>query len=450
MGHTVDQENEDQGTAVPTGRVARLLRFGGMASGIAGGVAAGGVRALASGRRPDLAQLLLTPANTLRLTDGLSHLRGAALKLGQMLSMDSGVVLPEELTVILARMRDDARHMPPKQLQAVLNTEWGSGWYGRFARFDVRPFAAASIGQVHRAVLPDGTDLAIKVQYPGVRDSIDSDVDNVATLLRLPGLMPRGMDLSPLLTEAKRQLYAEADYLAEAGHLTRFGALLAGSETFVLPGLHAELSTPQVLAMRYIDSVPLDTLTDAPQAERDRVAAALIDLVLRELFVFGAMQTDPNLANYRYDPATGRIVLLDFGAVQPVAPALAADFRALARVALAGGAEETRAAMLRIGYFGPSTAPQHQDLIRAMFDVAMGPVRQAGPFDFGTSDLLARLRDMGMAIGSERELAHVPPAATLFLHRKIGGMYLMAAKLRARVALRPMVERYCLETGDQP
>ena len=439
----MSDDNDSNGAAVPTGRAARLWHFGGMASGIAGSVAAGGLRALAGGKRPDLAQLLLTPANTLRLTDGLSHLRGAALKLGQMLSMDTGVVLPAELTAILSRMRDDARHMPPKQLQTVLNAEWGPGWYSRFARFDVRPFAAASIGQVHRAVLPDGTDLAIKVQYPGVRASIDSDVDNMAILLRLPGLMPRGMDLSPLLTEAKRQLHAEADYLAEAQHLSRFAALLNRSDMFAVPKVHDGLCTPQVLAMGYMDSAPLDSLVDAPQALRDRVATALIDLVLRELFVFGAMQTDPNLANYRYDPKSGRIVLLDFGAVQPIAPTLATDFRALARVALDGGAGATRQAMLRIGYFAEDTAPHHQTLIQSMFDTAMGPLRQDTPFDFGTSNLLDRLRDMGLAIGNDRELAHVPPAATLFLHRKIGGMYLLAAKLRARVALRPMVEGYC-------
>ena len=439
------QDDSDDGAAVPTSRAARLLRFGGMASGIAGSVAVVGLRALASGKRPDLAQLLLTPANTWRLTDGLSNLRGAALKLGQMLSMDIGLVLPDELTLILGRLRDDARHMPPKQLQTVLDAEWGTDWYGRFARFDVRPFAAASIGQVHRAVTRDGQDLAIKVQYPGVRASIDSDLDNVATLMRVPGLLPRGVDISPLLIEAKRQLHAEADYLAEAQHLARFGALLEGSDIFALPTLHADLCTPQVLAMSFMESAPLDSLVDAPQPVRDRVAAALIDLVLRELFVFGAMQTDPNLANYRHDPRTGRIVLLDFGAVQPIAPELVADFRALARVALDGGAAETREAMLRIGYFGPATARHHQDLIMSMFNAAMAPLRQETPFDFGSSDLLERLRDMGRSIGNDREIAHVPPAATLFLHRKIGGMYLMAARLRARIALRPIVEAYCGE-----
>lgn len=438
----MQRDDDSTGAMVPTGRMARMLRMGGIASGIAGGVAAGGLKALAQGKRPDLASLLMTPANGLRVTQGLSHLRGAALKLGQMLSMDSGAVLPEELTAILARMRDDAQPMPPKQLQAVLNAEWGAGWYGRFQRFDVRPFAAASIGQVHRAVLPSGRMLAIKVQYPGVRDSIDNDVDNMASLMRLPGLLPRGMDLAPLMAEAKRQLHGEADYLAEAQHLAQFRALLDESADFVLPELEPDLCTPQVLAMSYVESAPLESLTTAPQATRDRVACALINLVLRELFEFGAMQTDPNLANYRYDPKTGRIVLLDFGAVQPIAPALAADFRDLLAAALDGTPETISAAMLRIGYFAETTAPHHQDLIQSLFDMAMEPVRQSAPFDFGQSDLLERLRDRGLALGSERDLAHVPPAATLFLHRKIAGTYLMAAKLCARVALRPMVKRY--------
>ena len=437
------KEDPKRSAAVPTGRSSRLFHMGGVVAAIAGGVVAGGLRQLASGQRPDLPNLLLTPSNALRLTSGLSHLRGAALKLGQMLSMDTGLVLSPQISQIFASLRDDAKPMPPKQLQTVLNAQWGPGWLKQFRRFDVRPFAAASIGQVHRAQTLDGQDLAIKVQYPGVRDSIDSDVDNIATLMRLPGLVPSGMDLQPLLAEAKRQLHAEADYQAEANHLAQFGSLLAGSDMFLVPDLHPALCTSQVLAMHYVDSAPLDSLSHAPQALRDKVAAALIDLVLREIFVFGAMQTDPNWANYRYCPQSGRIVLLDFGAVQTIAPSLAADFRALAQVALDGEPKATRDAMLRIGYFGPTTAPHHQTLIQSMFDLAMGPLRQATPFDFGQSDVLERLRDRGLAIGSERDLAHVPPAATLFLHRKIGGMYLMAAKLRARVALRPMVETYC-------
>ena len=429
--------------SVPTGRASRLFHMGSVVAGIAGGVVAGGLRDLAIGKRPALPDLVLTPSNALRLTQGLSHMRGAALKLGQMLSMDTGLVLSPQLTAILASLRDDAKPMPPKQLQGVLNAEWGEGWMKKFRQFDVRPFAAASIGQVHRAETHDGRILAIKVQYPGIRASINSDVDNIAALLRLPGLLPRGMDIAPLLAAAKQQLHEEADYTAEASHLLRFGALLAGSDVFAVPDLHPDLSTGQVLAMTYMQSEPVDTLTTATQAVRDRAACALIGLVLQELFTFRAMQTDPNLANYRIEPATGRIVLLDFGAVRSIATEVSASFRALLIAGLADDADQIRGAMLQIGYFGTDTAPHHQVLIQRLFQAAMVPLRQETPHDFGQSDLLERLRDMGMVLGTDRDLMHVPPAETLFLHRKIGGTYLLATKLRARVGLRGLVEKYC-------
>jgi len=157
-----------------------------------------GARRMARGERPQLSDLVLTPANAMRVTEQLSRLRGAAMKLGQMLSLDAGDMLPAELTAILARLRDSAHHMPPAQLQKVLAAQWGADWRRRFVHFDPRPLAAASIGQVHRARLPDGRELAIKVQYPGVAESIDADVDNVATLLRLSNLLPASLDIAPL------------------------------------------------------------------------------------------------------------------------------------------------------------------------------------------------------------------------------------------------------------
>lgn len=430
-------------TPVPQGRLPRLLRMGGLTSGVLGSAVAAGIGQVARGQRASLAGAFLTPSVAARLARDLGQMRGAAMKLGQMLSMDPGLVLPPEMTALLSALRADAPPMPPKQLQTVLDAEWGAGWYGRFARFDVRPFAAASIGQVHRAVTKDGRALAVKVQYPGVRASIDSDLANIETIFRLPGLLPRGMDLAPMLAEARRQLHQEADYQTEVQNLTAFRTLLAGDGRYLLPEVAAEISTPQVLAMTYLDSQPIDALVAAPQEARDRVAAALIDLCLHELFTFGRMQTDPNLANYRYCPASGRVVLLDFGAVMPIGPGMRDDFRALLRAALGDDPGATRAALLGIGYFDAKTAPEHQDLIQRMFVTAMGPLRQAAPFDFGTSPLLETLRDMGMAMAMDRDLSHVPPPATMFLHRKIGGIYLLATKLRARIALRPMVERFC-------
>lgn len=369
-------------------------------------------------------------------------MRGAALKLGQMLSMDTGVVLPPELNALLAGMRDGAVSMPPRQLREVLDREWGQGWYRLFAHFDVRPFAAASIGQVHRARTHDGRELAIKVQYPGVRDSINSDIDNLATLLKLSRVIPKDLSLDSLLSEAKAQLHAEADYTQEAQNLMTFKGLIQGSDTFVTPELVPELCTAHVLAMTYLDSEPLEALQRAPQKQRDQMASALIDLVLRELFIFGTMQTDPNFANYRYLPGSGRIALLDFGAVKSFDSQLQRNFQALARTAFSEDAMQIRTAMLEIGYFSEETPEKMQRIFVEMFDMAMEPIRQTEPYDFQRSDLMNRLRDRGLQIGTEREIMHVPPADTLFLHRKIGGTYLMATMLGARVTLRPLVEKY--------
>ena len=221
--------------AIPSSRAARLGTFGRLAGGVAGGMLGEGARRLARGERPRMRDLLLTPGNVGRLADRLSHLRGAAMKLGQMISMDAGDMLPAELTAILAQLRSQAYRMPPQQLRSVLDAEWGPDWRRRFARFNATPIAAASIGQVHRAALPDGREVAIKVQYPGIRESIDSDVDNVATLLRVSGVLPRELDLAPLLGDAKRQLHEEADYEREAAQMTRFADWLDGHPDYIVP-----------------------------------------------------------------------------------------------------------------------------------------------------------------------------------------------------------------------
>ena len=217
--------------AVPASRIARIGSFGRLVSGVAGGMAAEGARRLANGEGINPRDLILTPGNVTRMTDRLSHMRGAAMKMGQMISMDAGDFLPEELSNILARLRDQANFMPTKQLDQVLRKEWGSDWRRQFKWFNPRPIAAASIGQVHKAMTRDGQELAIKVQYPGVAKSIDSDVDNVATLLSITGLLPKGVDFKPLLDEAKRQLHTEADYNAEADMLERYKALVDDDDT---------------------------------------------------------------------------------------------------------------------------------------------------------------------------------------------------------------------------
>ncbi len=421
---------------VPGSSFARLVGLGGLVAGVGGRMVLGAAQQVASGQRPRLGDLLLTPANAVKVTAQLARMRGAALKVGQLMSMDSGDVLPPEFAAVLSRLRAEADHMPPHQLRGVLDRAWGKGWLSRFARFDVRPIASASIGQVHRAQTKDGRDLAIKVQYPGIRHSIDSDVANLSTLLRLSGLVPKALNLAPLMEEARAQLHEEADYQREGAQMARFGDLMSGNPAFLIPRLHPDRSGPDVLAMDFIDSQPIETLTAAPQAERNRVVALLIRLVLDEVFTFNLMQTDPNFANFRYVPKTGRVVLLDFGATRAFSPDLASQLRALMAADDRGA---IRDAAVRIGYFDATLAPAVQDKLLDIMQLAMQPLRSAEPFDFAKTDLLHRLRDLGFSLGMEREFAHVPPADILFLHRKVGGLFLLAQKLGACLPLAPLL-----------
>jgi predicted unusual protein kinase regulating ubiquinone biosynthesis (AarF/ABC1/UbiB family) len=427
------------GRKVPAGRVARLGAFGRLAGGVAGSALTGAARKLAIGERPRAADLLLTPANATRVAEQLAQLRGAAMKLGQMVSMDAGDLLPPELSAILARLRDSAHHMPPRQLDEVLAREWGRDWRRRFAHFQAHPVAAASIGQVHRARLPDGRELAVKVQYPGVAESIDADVDNVATLLRLSGLLPRELDVQPLLAKAKRQLAEEADYVREAGMMRRYAELLGDAPGFALPEPEPALTTPHVLAMSWVPGVPVETLADAPPETRDAVVARLIALVLDELFRWGVMQTDPNFANYRWQPDTGRLVLLDFGAARPVPTATADAYRALIRAGLAGDRDAVREAAVAAGFLGEAAVRLHGARVDAMIDVVLRELNATGPFDFGDRAFVGVLREQGLDVARDRASWHVPPADTLFVQRKISGTALLAARLKARVDVRLLV-----------
>lgn len=384
--------------------------------------------------------MLLTPGNVTRVADQLAHLRGAAMKLGQMISMDAGDMLPPELAAIMGRLRENAYRMPPSQLQTVLAKQWGRDWRTRFAGFEPSPIAAASIGQVHRATTRDGRLLAIKVQYPGVADSIEADVDNVATLLRISGTLPPGLDIGPLLQAAKEQLKEEADYLREGEQMARFGTMLADSPEFIVPTLDREFTTARVLAMSFVDGVAVETLADAPQDTRDRVMRTLIGLVLRELFEFGEMQTDPNFANYRYQPDTGKLVLLDFGASRPVASATSEGYRGLLQAGLLGDKDLIKQAATAAGILSENITLHHGDVLDRMIEAIVAELNRHGPFDFGDRAFVNLVRDDGMALASDRSSWHLPPADMLFVQRKISGTALLAARLKARVDVRAMVQ----------
>ncbi|MEP0201483.1 MAG: AarF/ABC1/UbiB kinase family protein [Halioglobus sp.] len=435
-------KDKDDAKAVPTGRVSRFARVAKLAGGVASGMLAEGTRQWRAGNRPRRRDLIMTPANARRVADQLAEMRGAAMKLGQILSMDTGDMLPRELADILARLRSDARAMPVAQLQQTMTEAYGEDWESMFYDFDFKPLAAASIGQVHKTTSPDGRSIVLKVQYPGVRESIDNDVDNIATVLRLSGLLPKEVDLTPLLSDAKVQLRDEADYLKEAEFLSAFGEVLADDERFILPEVLSELTHRSVLAMTYVSGSPIENIAYQPQEERDRVMTALLDLMLTELFELAMVQTDPNFANYQYKQSTGEIVLLDFGATRHFKKRFVNNYRKLAAAAIANDRKGIAVAADKLGYAVGDEDSEYQELVLELFTLALEPLSQEGAYDFGRSDMPARMSELGESITDYRDFWKAPPTDAVYFHRKLGGMFMLASRLKARVDVNELMQQW--------
>ena len=435
----------EESRAVPRSRVRRMGKLARLAGGVAGNMLAHGARQMASGQRPRAKDLLMTPANARRLTRQLSEMRGAAMKLGQILSMDSGDFLPKELADILATLRNSAYTMPEHQLEEMLQSAFGEGYGAKLKNFERRPFAAASIGQVHRLQTRDGRDAVLKIQYPGVRESIDSDVDNLAALLRFSGLLPKHIDLKPLLAEVKVQLREEADYEQEAKYLNAFVRALGEDERFCLPRVIPSLTSERILGMTYVPGEPIEQVFEESQEERDRVMSLMLELLLVEMFELRLVQTDPNFANYRYDPETGQVVLLDFGASRRFKAAFTHAYRDLLKATIDGDREAMAAAASRAGYqMGPEGSRYRETLLDLAL-IVLDPIRRDEAYDFGSSELPRQASGMAEEMQSFREFWEAPPVDAAYVHRKVVGLFMMASRLSARVNVNALL-RPCLES----
>jgi predicted unusual protein kinase regulating ubiquinone biosynthesis (AarF/ABC1/UbiB family) len=383
----------------------RFGRLAGMALAVGelalGGVVEG-VRRIASGQG-EATSAFLSADNARRLAARLARLRGGAMKLGQMMSLQGTDLLPPEFAQALAILRAQAAPMPQAQLRGVLGREYGKGWQARFEDFDHEPIAAASIGQVHRVRTTDGRQLALKIQYPGVARSIKSDVDNFATLLHLLKLLPHEVDVSAIAAEAARQLGQEADYLAEAAFLERYARLVADEPRLVVPRVHRDLTTARILAMDYM------------QGE------------------------------------SGKVVLLDFGATLRFSAAFVRHYARITRAVIDGNRAAVAREAIAIGYAAENDAPALLDATTDMILLVCEPLRQAGRYDFAASDLPARARALGFDLAIRQGLLRTPPAQTLFLHRKLVGSFLTLAHIHARVDARalalPLLKRALTDAG---
>jgi predicted unusual protein kinase regulating ubiquinone biosynthesis (AarF/ABC1/UbiB family) len=361
------------------------------------------------------------------------------MKVGQMLSLEGENLLPAEFAQALDVLRSSAHRMPDAQLRGMLESEYGANPLQRFESFEWEPLAAASIGQVHAARALSGEDLVLKIQYPGVRESIESDVDNLRSLLRLSRLVPKDVDLDDFVGELKRELHREVDYGRELEQLVKYRVHLLDDERFALPTPWPEHSTSRILAMERMFAEPLLTWAESATPDaRDRVGARLYELLLRELFVFGLSQTDPNPANFQIQPANERLVLLDFGATRTVAP----DVAALYRLAFEGLMERNRNKLIDVVV----ALGVHRDDVPEATEIIVNMSLEAaeafdGPnYDFRASDLQKRINVHSLKLIKFHGKLGTPPPEYVFFQRKLTGTFLLGRKLGARVPCRALTE----------
>jgi predicted unusual protein kinase regulating ubiquinone biosynthesis (AarF/ABC1/UbiB family) len=357
-GRAEDQPQEAK--KLPTSRVARTARVGGLVTGQ--GVRWAGMRAANRVRTPERAAAAesdRTAALVRELVEQLGRMRGAAMKVGQMISMVELDGLAEEqqdeLQRQLAALRDDIPPVPFARLEKLLRKEFGAPVGKVFSEFDERAFAAASIGQVHRATTVDGDEVVVKVQYPGVAEAVETDLRNAMLLVPLVKRLAPGLDAKALAVEMRERIGEELDYELEAQHQRRIQRLMRGHPFISVPRVYTDLSTQRVLVSEYIDGKRFEDVRRAGEEERDRYA----EIVFR--FFFGLLYRDrialgdPHPGNYLLR-ADGRVGFLDFGLLRDIDADRVAAEAAIARGVRDNDPTELKAALISGGYLPPDRA----------------------------------------------------------------------------------------------
>lgn len=402
------------------------------------------------------------------LAEELGKLKGSVMKVGQVLALyGEHMFLPPEVVEVLRTLQDDSPPLRWKALLPVLKRELGAERLSEL-EIDPIPLAAASLGQVHRARRRrDGRELCIKVQYPGVAESVDSDLNTLMSLLLFSRVLPKGFDLDEIVSEVRDMLHREVDYQLELENAEQFRRLLKDDPRFRIPVVFPEYSTRRVLTSSYESGLPVNNATakTLSQHQRNHLGAAALELFLREFFQWNLVQTDPNFGNYRIRLASegeplDQLVLLDFGSVRRFSKSFLHAYHEMVQGAFWRDKERLWQAASALKFMprnaSQATLERFAELCFLIVEPFAEPAQQAlsveqtsaaqlinakGEYRWGASDLPQRVA-LAASKASLSLSFRLPPQEFVFLHRKLGGVFMFLAELDAELKARPLLESY--------
>ena len=402
------------------------------------------------------------------LVDELGRLKGSVVKIGQVMALYGEHFLPEEVTEALHTLEDQTTSLEWPAIERVLKAELGES---RLSELDIdpEPIGAASLGQVHRAVRrSDGLELVLKVQYPGVADAVDSDLNAVAHLLKVARLVSFGPEFNDWLEEVREMMHREVDYRLEARTTEKFRQMLSHDPRFVVPRVLAEFSTDHVIASTYEHghSVSSVAVRELPLERRSALGQAALELFFRELFEWGEIQTDPNFGNYRIriageqggDSETDRIVLLDFGAVQSYSSDFLQPVIQMIRASYEEDLEQVVEGGIKLRFMSRDWPAEVLDKFGKVCMSVLEPlakdrsqwpdyaVNSHGQYRWKQSDLPSRVAKQAARSAISRYF-RVPPKEFVFLNRKLIGVYTFIAVLHSEFNGEDLLRKYLYGSG---
>jgi len=406
-----------------TGRTRRALKVGTLTTQVGGSYLLNALKRpfqSVDERRKDLLDTHLR--NAMLIVERSQELKGTFLKLMQMLSMRSDL-LPPDVLQVLSVVQSEVPPMPYAMIREQIVAELGKPPEDLYASFAEDAFAAASLGQVHRATLHDGSDVVVKVQYPGVDATVGQDLKNVKALLQTFTLIARDVlrqdvDVAGVYRELEERLGEELDYENEARNTERFGVMFEDDDEIVIPRPYTKLVSRRVLTMSYVDGYKLaDMLNPGVDRElRDWIAIKYFRTLWRQVFEFGTLHTDPHPGNYliTYHP---KLAILDFGSIRVFPEDIRAQYLALARALLDRDRDGAARACVALGFIGAGDDPGP---MLAMLDLVFEPVYEDRDYDPGDYDTVDRA--MKIATISLEKRVFKSPGHSVFLMRALVGL----------------------------